>query len=94
MTRLKSPGVSAVMVDVDTWGPIPPNYRIETVPQQFWELLENDGLVQTKRAKVPGGWLIQQTFTAPVQKDNSQLGAMQFVSDPYHEWYLQRNFKE
>lgn len=74
--------------------PFAPSNKVETVEGKFWELLENDGLYQTKRARIPGGWLVQQTFTAPMNKDNSQPGAMQFVSDPYHEWYMHRNFKE
>lgn len=69
-----------------------PSNRIETVPNRFWEVLESDGLVTTKRAKIPGGWLVQQFFTAPMNRDNCQLGAMQFVADPYHEWYIRSTF--
>lgn len=70
-----------------------PSFKVETTPGKFWEVLESDGLVVTKRARVPGGWLVQQFFTAPKVVDNSALGAMLFISDPYHEWYLTRNFK-
>ena len=69
-----------------------PSNKIETTPHRFWEVLESDGLVTTKRAKVPGGWLVQIFFTAPMNRDNSVPGSMQFVSDPYHEWYMKRNF--
>lgn len=70
-----------------------PSFKVETTPGKFWELLENDGLVSTKRAKVPGGWLVQQFFYAPQVVTESKLGAMQFVADPYHEWYITRNYK-
>lgn len=71
-----------------------PSFKVETTPNKFWEVLENDGLVITKRARIPGGWLVQQFFAAPRDVQQSQLGAMQFVSDPYHEWYLTRNFNQ
>lgn len=69
-----------------------PSNRIDTKLNQFWEVLENDGLLITKRAKVPGGWLVQQFFCAPINRDNSIPGAMQFISDPYHEWFLKREY--
>lgn len=69
-----------------------PSNKVETTPNRFWEVLEADGLVTTKRARVPGGWLVQLFFTAPKDRDHSSLGPMTFVSDPYHEWYLTRKF--
>lgn len=69
-----------------------PSNRVETIPNKFWEVLENDGLVITKRSRVPGGWLVQQFFTAPRVIENSQLGNIQFVADPYHEWYIKLNY--
>ena len=69
-----------------------PSNKIETKPNRFWEVLESDTVFVTKRAKVPGGWLVQTFFVAPKDRDNSSVGPVSFVNDPYHEWYLQRSF--
>lgn len=67
--------------------------QVITTPGMFWELLESDGLVTTKRAKVPGGWLVQQFFVAPQNRDESKLGGMVFINDPSHTWTLKKEFK-
>jgi hypothetical protein len=70
-----------------------PAIPVTTKQGKFWEILESDGLIATNRAKVPGGWLVQQTFIAPLNRDESKLGAMTFVADPYHQWTILAEFK-
>ena len=65
---------------------------VSTKVGHFWEVLQSDGLISTSRAKVPGGWLVQQTFIAPMNRDLSRISPMTFVADEYHTWIITPEF--
>lgn len=57
----------------------------------MWEPLKDvDRNVQSYRLKVPGGWIVRTIIRYDTSEGASCAAEQTFVSDPNHEWTLEK----
>ena len=53
-----------------------------------WEIVAVSFFHETKRMKVPGGWLVRETGSGLLVSLLGPFPALIFIPDPDHEWKL------